>query len=747
MRSASPGMRSKAVVLVLFVAMITGAIAPLSAQTVANRESIFAPPDRSLVRMLNSSRELLDEGRYPEAFQYLAAVLEAESDFFLVATQSQDTADNRRDQSLKNEASRILSGMPTAAQEAYELRYGAIARKLLDDAISINDFEQISLVQRRYFPTKAGHDAQYLLGTLFLDQGRFGQAARCFQTLRGSRQANRFEPNLSLKLLICRLQAGETTRAEELLNDLRKRFPEARLQLGGQTRQLLERQDKVPEWLARITDTPRISTDAPSDDWAMFRNDPARSGLGNGCLGMLTQPLWRQAVSQSVEVELTLQAQRDDFYRAATPALPSVLPLAIDNTIVMRTPQRLAAVNGQTGKLVWAADLPASPSADASASQTADPFSVTAAELPQRMWQDKTFGSLSSDGNAVFVLEKFGRRSGANENRNGRAGRFPNTARTGDPYNALSAYELQSTSGNRIWSINMLGDDSNGSQRPFFLGAPLPLEGELYCLAETRDEIRLIVLDADDGTLLWSQPLALAKSQRTDPLLRWASGISPAFADGILICPTGAGAVVAVDQMTRRLLWAYEYPSPLPARQRLSPNDTWADACAVVSGQSVVITPPGSQQMHCLNLVDGTHQWSLDRGDLLFLACVDCDLAIVVGPRQLTAIELKTGKVAAGWPLPLPQGSLPSGRGYASDGKYYLPLNVNGKGEVVAIQFDPPAIVHRSKWSDGTVPGNLISHQGKVLSQSVDWLEAFHQSPRCRPIPFGKQLLERLANW
>ena len=322
---------------------------------------------------------------------------------------------------------------------------------------------------------------------------------------------------------------------------------------------------------------------------------------------------------------------------------------------------------------------------------------------------------------------------GPNENRNGPAGRFPNTANTGDPYNVLSAYELRGTSGNRIWSINMLGDDSAHSGRPFFLGAPLPLAGELYCLIEIRDEIRLIVLDPDDGKLLWSQSLALAKPNRADPLLRRASGISPSFANGFLICPTGSGAVVAVDLMTRRLLWAYEYSSPLPARQMLAPNDTWADACAVVSGRSVVITPAESRQMHCLDLLDGTHQWSLDRGDLLFLAGVERGLAVAVGSRHLTAIELKTGKVAAGWPLQLPQRSLPSGRGYASGGKFNLPLNVNGKGEVVAIQIDPPAIKHRSQWSDGTVPGNLISHQRKVLSQSVDWLESFHLSQPLEP--------------
>jgi hypothetical protein len=75
----------------------------------------------------------------------------------------------------------------------------------------------------------------------------------------------------------------------------------------------------------------------------------------------------------------------------------------------------------------------------------------------------------------------------------------------------------------------------------------------------------------------------------------------------------------------------------------------------------------------------------------------------------------------------LPEGSLPSGRGYHADGRYYLPLNVSGQGEVATIQLDPPTILHRAQWPGGVIPGNLICHQGRIVSQNVDWLESFPQ--------------------
>ena len=49
----------------------------------------------------------------------------------------------------------------------------------------------------------------------------------------------------------------------------------------------------------------------------MFRHDPARQGRGSGGRALFTQPVWRQAVSESFELELTLQAQRAEFFRAS----------------------------------------------------------------------------------------------------------------------------------------------------------------------------------------------------------------------------------------------------------------------------------------------------------------------------------------------------------------------------------------------------------------------------------------------
>ena len=83
------------------------------------------------------------------------------------------------------------------------------------------------------------------------------------------------------------------------------------------------------------------------------------------------------------------------------------------------------------------------------------------------------------------------------------------------------------------------------------------MQGQLYVLAEIKGEIRLLALEAATGDVLWSQQLASAEPDiLQDPMRRW-SGASPSYADGILVCPTSAGAVVGVELATRSLLWGY----------------------------------------------------------------------------------------------------------------------------------------------------------------------------------------------
>ena len=115
--------------------------------------------------------------------------------------------------------------------------------------------------------------------------------------------------------------------------------------------------------------------------------------------------------------------------------------------------------------------------------------------------------------------------------------------------------------------------DANRPQTPteielaesFFLGPPLPLGGKLYVLIEKNTEFRLICLDPlrTDANgmpeIIWNQSLGTANVKMAQDSMRRIQAAHLAYADGILVCPLNAGAVIGIDLLSHSLVWAYSY--------------------------------------------------------------------------------------------------------------------------------------------------------------------------------------------
>jgi hypothetical protein len=293
--------------------------------------------------------------------------------------------------------------------------------------------------------------------------------------------------------------------------------------------------------------------------------------------------------------------------------------------------------------------------------------------------------------------------------------------------------------------------DQTGEEEPqlagtFFLGAPLPVLDALYVMAELNGEIQLVVLDPGSGRLRWSQQLAHVDDLTIDRnAMRRLAGASPSFADGVMVCPTSAGAVVAVDVSTRSLLWGYQYrqsrgnvrtsvfPSPYPIAPN-QPGRRWADATATISGGRVLVTPVESEELHCLDLLSGEEKWTLPRGDThLFVGCVDEQTALLVGKDRVQGIRLRDGTPA--WDAKmLPSGAMPSGRGFLSDHFYYLPTSA---AELVRIDVRSGEL--SKPMQTRGILGNLVCHKDVVISHGVNLLTSFHQLD-----PLRGQVAERL---
>jgi outer membrane protein assembly factor BamB len=704
---------------------------------------IFAR-DRDAEQLLKKAAGFLDEKRYSEAARALGAIIEAPEDFFY-----QPQADLSLHKSIKVEAERLLGSLPAEGRQAYELQFGSQAEELLNEALADRDWNKLADVSRRFFHTQAGYRATYLLGLYHLDQGRPLAAGLCLERLkRAADSSAKLEPNLSLQLATAWLRAGQSDKARQALQGLPASAGNEPLTIAGKKVRLFDRDSQALGWLEEHVGGPPLDQHSGSPQWTMFRGNPARNGATVGGAPLLDGEgdSWSISNVEDAGIEKLIQNLRQTYQDANFSALPAFHPLAVDGIVLMRTINTLLAVDFATGKRLW--NIPV----DENWGEVTDLHGAIAQQgnssqivalLDQRLWDDATYGCLSSDGRNVFSIEdlNFNLSGAGTQPRmvvlpNGRRLPAPSWPRN---FNRLSAHDIHT--GKLKWELGgPRGEYELPMAGAFFLGPPLPLLDVAYAIAEVGGEIRVTAIDARTGEIQWGQQLAVVELDVLQDPARRFSGVSPSYADGVLICPTGSGAIVALDLSTRSLLWGYRYQNNTAAQPTMigrrigammmfsgrprEENDRWMDSAATIAGGRVIVTPIESGEIHCLDLLDGKLLWKKPRGDSLYVAGVYDNRVVVVGRTGVEALRLEDGQPA--WPAKLgfASGSAPSGRGFLSADRYYLPLS---SAEVISIDLREGKLLERSRSRKSRVPGNLICYQGKVLSQNVESLETFYE--------------------
>jgi outer membrane protein assembly factor BamB/tetratricopeptide (TPR) repeat protein len=703
------------------------------------------PSTREMEKRFRRGRELLHEANYIEGTHLLQSILDNDEDDFF----HPDADNTRPERSLKFETQALLGELPAAGREVYEKQYGPAARRLLVEAIRSGDADQFALITRRFFHTQAGYEAAYRLAADQLDHGHPLTAALSFERLRSTPRADdQFEPLLSLKTALSWQRAGRDETALDVLMQLAKKYRQPSIMLGGRDVPFFrERAEALPWMAAALGVAPRSDAGAAARRWTMFRGDARRNGESTGGSPYLNRG-WRastiEGATASSEQDTVVASAFPERLRAGAnpgsepvaPRIPGLEPLVVDDLVIVRGIGDLRAYELATGKLAWAAGekdqflLELLRTGGGPQAQTSG-TSLLSFLIAQRAWDDMTFGTISSDGEKVFAVEDLGLAGPSpvptprfNQNRD---------------FNRLVAYDVRT--GKAVWETGgPRGEGDEALSGAFCLGAPLVLDGRLYCLIEQGSEIRLVSLDPRDGQLLWSQILS-DDAGGVWNFVRRRCGLTPSYDGGILVCPTGADQATAVDLTARSLLWRYRPRNrtdgydPRPQQLILAPQqlairaqlaggidqNRWLDSAALISDARVLLTARDSNELHCLNLLDGTLLWKAPRGEGLFVAGVHEGQVLIVGRTFVQSLRLADGKPA--WPEPatIP---VPSGRGYLAGGRYHLPLST---AEVATIDLHDGRIVARSRSINERVPGNLIGVGGSVISQGADFVEAFQQ--------------------
>jgi outer membrane protein assembly factor BamB len=700
---------------------------------------VYLPVDRTLSRAIARARERLAAHEYQEVLTFLQDVLGRDEDFFL-----ERAGDDRQQLGIKATARQLIGELPPDGYQAYELLHGANARRQLEAAVRAGDRDALAKVVRQFFHTSAGYEAALVLAEIEADQGHRLAAAELYRELiETPRAASRFEPQLSVSASLNLLAAGQRNDASETLRVLLKTRPAGQIMLSGKTTSLPAPSADPLVWLSNLVgqQQPTLIRDT---NWLTLHGDPSRNSQTIGGRPHL-RPRWEARVVNEPSIESYVSSRSDVNIQRGVVAVPAARPIAVGDLVIMRTPENVVAVDWQTGKRIWESRDEEELQSDAASSEPSpgidrDQWPAQGKPLEDRIWDDILVNSLSSDGKRVFVVRGLTIARDEDTSANwqaqflgGRNG-TENVAAT----NQLAAYDI-ATQGKLAWELD--GGRATGKLAgAFFLGAPLAIDNTLYVMAEIRGAIYLLALDAVTGQVQWQQQLikGLEQGIGLDSARRKASA-TPSYAGGVLLCPTSASTVVAIDVIKREFAWVYRYTRESQSiaemrnfwqQQQAQPqlaraNNQWLDSSAIIAEGRVLLTPPDSSEIHCLDLHSGKLAWKRRQGDSLFLGSVDHGNVLVIGGQSIQALRLSDGNPA--WEretLSLPTGVLPAGQGYLSDGHYFLPLT---SGQIAEIDMSAGKLETFAPAGSNVVLGNLICYRGSVLSQSPLLLDKFEQ--------------------
>ena len=726
---------------------------------------IFLPTDRLRERQIDQAKQAIAAGGFSDASTIIDDILAGDADSFL-----RGDAGGTTWTSVKAEAGALLDAMPAAGRDAYALQFRARAERLLAEALSADDREQVVAVARRWFHTPAGQAAAVMTALDCLEGGQPLSALAWLDRLAGLEDTSRYEPSLTLMRAVAAYETGDTAGAEAALTAATRLGGAAPLQIGGFTLgqggdgSQLAVLEKVHGVAAAAGDPQLAALAGTPSAWLMAGGEPSRVQAVQASRPLLAAR-FRVPLTRHPGESRLLARQRLAARDRQAPLLPAGQPLVVGTTVVLRSPLGLLGVDFTTGKRIWLqagrfeddADLVGL--AEQGNGEGSD-------QTVARGFEDLTTGTLASDGRLVFAVESPTAAVSRTQQRTAR----PFGMAGGDfEGNVLSAYDATDR-GRLAWRRpDETAPEAEGGRpadppgqggvfanvrSPWFLGPPLPVSNELYVLVEELGEIRLDVLQAGTGRLLWSQPLAeLEENRRIEQFgsrARRLAGLSPTLDDGVLVCPTGAGGVVGIDVATRTLLWAYRYQSQQQEQTVRLPNGMiirrgvrgvtevsedeqrrLPESTPLMTAGRVFLLPAESDELHCLDARSGSLLWKTPRRDGLVLAGVDDERVVVVGSESVAAYNVADGELS--WPdrfslQTFRNGTMPSGRGVLCEGRLLLPVDAPA---VLEIDLRDGSLAGTSNGRE-IIPGNLVAYRGEILSQSIDSFDVFHQAEPLR---------------
>ncbi len=720
--------------------------------------------DSNLKAQVEAANDYIQAEDWVEACRVLQKLIDRPDDVFVpVPRTNPDGKEVTAWVSVKKEANRLLAGLPDKGKDFYKLTYGPKAAGMLAEAKAKSDPALMARVAKFYLYTDAGLEATTWLANYMLDRGEYTAANLHFRRLLDRQGLDKVPPKTLFKAAYAFHQADNRADEKLVRDQLNSRGGE--VALGTETKSVSELQEFI-SGLARASFTQNVS------EYPVYGGNPSRNAQGNGGTAFMDM-LWKQPTVTADETSRYLKQAEKLLEQKKQPILPAFYPVTAVKTangkreplLIFRSYWGIHAVHMKTGKLAW--DSASNWGLDKTIARGSEArkiqamtnwlnYYVSQQVRPQIVFENSVLGALSTDGANVYAVEDLAVPPNIVANNNFNPGYNPGLnygaeVNSAIQHNKLQAFEL-ATNGKLKWEV---GDHGNGPMDDtYFLGPPLPLGGKLFVLTEKQQELRLVALDPTNGKVLSTQVLCTTREKLQQDITRRTHAAHLAYGEGILVCPTNAGAVFGIDLLSGSLVWAYPYrekdgtPEPphmdqfrrrggaIPPGMMMTPdgrlvpiasmNTEWKVTAPVIADGKVVFTAPDAKSLHCLNLADGTPVWSQKRTeDDLYLAGVFAGKVLIVGKKGVRGLSLAKGDTL----FNLETGT-PSGQGIASDNVYYLPLKEAARSkepEICAIDMERGQIAAHTRSRKKDVPGNLVFFEGDVISQTATDVVAYPQ--------------------
>ncbi|HKB36700.1 MAG TPA: hypothetical protein VKD72_09615, partial [Gemmataceae bacterium] len=536
----------------------------------------LVPQKSPFVSHIDAARRAILDEDWAVATTLLQKVLDLPEDALVQLTRKgPDGKETKVLVSLRAAADRLLGEFPVAGRAFYQREYGPKAAELLRQARLFGEPTILAEVMRRYLHTEAGAEAAERLATHHLDRGHSVLAALCFEKLIQRSGPSDLSGLALFKAILAFRRVGDREQVDRLWKALESK-------VGKDGLELRNRRFKLDELRKELDRLGKPSSPGIRSDWPMFRGDAARSARAAGS-NPFPKPVWsgqtaREKVTRAY-LERASEALRSQKRPVLVPFHPIAvalrtdtgeLPLVIYRTYwgiharVVRKTHLNKDEKYEAAEMYW--EVPSTWSIDKMVrnNQHIGPVTEWLKEYVENgvwssvLFENTTVGTLTTDHVRVYAVEDFtvppptplgGRKVDSVEQK----------LKDAADHNRLQAYELES--GKLLWEIGSKAEDKEpkGLEDIFFLGPPLPLERKLYVLAEKKEGLCLLTLAPATGKILTSRLLGKVHDRIPENPRRRINAAPLAHAEGILVCPTNAGAVLGFDLASNRLLWAHAY--------------------------------------------------------------------------------------------------------------------------------------------------------------------------------------------